>query len=72
MRRGGRPSLARRLLVLDTVGASLTAVITLGLLASGVVQSGVPAPAWWALGSVATGLAVQGAVARWRQWPPRP
>lgn len=60
----------RRLLAIDAAGAALTAAITLVLLASGVVQSGVPSAAWWALGGVAMGLAVFGAVALWRQWPP--
>ncbi|MCZ8166233.1 hypothetical protein [Silanimonas sp.] len=60
----------RRLLAIDAAGAVLTAVITLALLASGVVQSGVPSIAWWVLGGVAMGLAVLGAVALWRQWPP--
>ena len=60
----------RRLLAIDAAGAALTAAITLGLLASGVVQSGVPSIAWWVLGGVAMGLAVLGAFALWRQWPP--
>jgi hypothetical protein len=60
----------RRLLVVDAAGAALTAAITLGFLASGVVQSGVPSIAWWVLGGVAMGLAVLGAITLWRQWPP--
>ena len=62
----------RRLLAIDAAGAALTAAITLVLLASGVVQSGVPSIAWWVLGGVAMGLAVLGAMALWRQWPPAP
>ncbi|GAB3727714.1 hypothetical protein GCM10028794_00550 [Silanimonas algicola] len=69
---GGRPSRERRLLMMDAAGAALTAAITLGFLASAVVQSGVPSIAWWILGGVATGLAVLGAAALWRQWPPAP
>lgn len=60
----------RRLLAIDAAGAAFTAAITLGFLASGVVQSGVPSIAWWVLGGVAMGLALFGAVALWRQWPP--
>ena len=60
----------RRLLVLDTVGAALTAAIAWGPLASGLVESGVPTVAWWVLGSVAAVLAVTGAVGLWRRWPP--
>ena len=62
----------RRLLAVDAAGAALTAAIAWGPLASGLVESGVPTVAWWVLGSVATGLAVLGAVALWRQWPPGP
>ncbi len=62
----------RRLLAIDAAGAALTAAITLGLLASGVVQSGVPSIAWWVLGGVAMGLAVLGAITLWRQWSPAP
>ncbi|WP_397606630.1 hypothetical protein [Silanimonas sp.] len=62
----------RRLLVLDAAGAALTAAITLGLLASGVVQSGVPSVVWWGLGGVAVGMAAVGAMALWRQSPPAP
>lgn len=62
----------RRLLAIDAAGAALTAAITLGFLASGVVQSGVPSIAWWVLGGVAMGLAVLGAMALWRRWPPAP
>ena len=62
----------RRLLVLDTVGAALTAAIAWGPLASGLVESGVPSIAWWVLGGVAMGLAVLGVMALWRQWPPAP
>lgn len=62
----------RRLLAIDACGALLTAAITLGLLASGIVASGVPSIAWWVLGGVAMGLAVLGAFALWRQWPPAP
>ena len=62
----------RRLLAIDAAGAAFTAAITLGFLASGVVQSGVPSIAWWVLGGVAMGLAVLGAMALWRRWPPAP
>lgn len=62
----------RRLLAIDAAGAAFTAAITLGFLARGVVQSGVPSIAWWVLGGVAMGLAVFGAFALWRQWPPAP
>ncbi len=65
-----QPSRARRLLFLDTLGASLTAVITLGLLASGVIQSGVPAKAWWVLGAVAAAMAFAGGVALRRRASP--
>lgn len=62
----------RRLLAIDAAGAAFTAAITLGFLASGVVQSGVPSIAWWVLGGVAMGLAALGAMALWRQWPSAP
>ncbi|MCZ8062508.1 hypothetical protein [Silanimonas sp.] len=62
----------RRLLAIDAAGAALTAAITLGLLASGVVQSGVPSVVWWVLGGVAVGMAAVGALALWRQSPPVP
>lgn len=44
----------------------------MGLLASGLVPSGVPSAVWWMLGGVAVGLAMFGAVALWRPWPPAP
>lgn len=68
---GGQSSRARRLLMLDTGGAALTAAITLGLLASGVIASGVPLVVWWGLGSLAAGIGLQGLVALWRSWPLR-
>lgn len=66
---GERLPRQRRLLAIDTFGAALTAAITLGLLASGVVASGVPSVVWWGLGGLAAGIGLQGLVALWRSWP---
>ena len=63
-------SRARRLLVLDASGAALTAAITMGLLASGFVDSGMPFIVWWVLGGVAFAMALHGGIAWWRCTPP--
>lgn len=57
------PPRVRQLLAVDIVGAALTAAITLGVLASGWVESGVPRPVWWVLGGLALGMCGAGAMA---------
>jgi hypothetical protein len=65
-------SRARRLLAIDACGAALTAAITLGLLASGLVDSGVPSIVWWVLGGFALAMALHGGIACWRNAVPAP
>lgn len=61
---------ARRLLAFDVAGAALTAAITLGLLATGLIASGVPPLFWCALGSIALCVAITGALWRRSMTPP--
>ncbi len=57
-------------MAIDAAGAAMTSAITLGLLASGIVESGVALPVWGVLGSVAFAMFVAGAFALRRNASP--